>query len=47
MESFTAKSIKCSVNKKGQLCNSDAILSVKIDDKNIGFCTKKDLSSNS
>lgn len=41
MESFTANSIKCSVNKKGQLCNSDAILSVKIDDKNIGFCKKK------
>ena len=41
MEIFLAKSIKCSVNKKGELCNSDAINCVKIDNKPIGFCKKK------
>ena len=41
MEKFMEKSIKCSVNKKGTLCTGDAILSVKISDKHIGFCKKK------
>lgn len=41
MESFMEKALKCSVNKKGCLCNSEAILSVKTDSKLIGFCKKK------
>lgn len=45
MEKFMEKSIKCSVNKKGTLCTADAILSVKIGDKQIGFCKKKTCQS--
>ena len=45
MESFEDRKIKCSVVKNGVICNSDAVTYVEVDDKQLGFCNKKNCQS--